>query len=447
MTTVATPAAPVGASARQPELGVGAAYITELQKLSAQLTTRLLALLVVLGPFAFAGLLKAQSGTPSDALFGAWVHSSGFAVSLVILGFAGSWGAPIIAGAVAGDLFASEDRHGTWKTILTRSCSREELFVGKVLAAGTMVIGLSLALALASLVAGGVLVGLHPLVDLGGRLTSAGRMLALTLVSWLYCLLPVVAYASVAMLASVATRNGILGVLTPLALALLTQLLDLIGNGVIVHGLLIGSGFDGWHGLFTEPRFLGPLIISALVCLGWIVICLAASWRILRRRDFLTTSANRSPNWTTPLRTVAIAVAVIAVLALCSGLGPRAVTGNRVAASVGPTFNNVTLLQQELIGRRVPASARLTVLPNCNKRGAADTGPGDWLCNLYVYLPQPNKVHFQQTNVEYDVSVQYNGCWKASSPPSFIGGQTMAGADGKSVTNPLFVVYGCFNVL
>ena len=92
-------------------------------------------------------------------------------------------------------------------------------------------------------------------------------------------------------------------------------------------------------------------------------------------------------------------------------------------------------------------SARLRVLPNCNKRGAADAGPGDWLCNLYVYVPQPKSVPFQQINVEYDVSVQYNGCWKASSPPSFVGGQTMADAAGKQVTNPLFVVYGCFNVL
>ena len=79
---------------------VGDVYATELQKLRAQLTTRLLALLAVLGPFAFAVLLKVQSGTPSDALFGAWVHTSGFAVSLVMLGFAGTWGFPIIAGAL-----------------------------------------------------------------------------------------------------------------------------------------------------------------------------------------------------------------------------------------------------------------------------------------------------------------------------------------------------------
>lgn len=442
MTTLASPIDSV--SSPRSRLGVGDVYRTELQKLFAQMTTRLLALLAVLGPVAFAVLLNVQSGTPADALFGAWVHTSGFAVSLVILGFAGNWGFPIIVGALAGDLFASEDRYGTWKTILTRSCSREEVFVGKILAVATLVAATTALLAASSLVSGAALVGLHPLVNLSGELTSAGRLLGLTLVSWAYCLLPVLAYTSVAVLVSITTRNGILGVLAPLMLTLITQLLDLVGRGVIVHTLLIGSGFDGWHGLFVTHPFFGPMAVSALVSLTWIAVCLAFSWRALRRRDFVTGSPTTS--WKAPIRVVAVAVAVIAVLSLGANLGPGAVTGDRVAASVGSTFNNATLYQQALIGRYAPASARLRVLPNCNKRGAADTGPGDWLCNVYVYMPQPKAVAFQQINVEYDVSVQYNGCWKASSPPSFVGGQTMANAAGRQVANPLYVVYGCFNV-
>lgn len=445
MTAIASPSGAAAPALR--EDGFRDAYRTELQKLFAQLTTRLIALVAVVGPFAFAVLLKVQSGTPSDALFGAWVHSSGFAISLVILGFAGSWGFPLIAGLVAGDLFSSEDRHGTWKTILTRSCTREEIFSGKLLAAGTVVIGIGLLLATASLIAGIALVGAQSLVNLSGVLTSPGRMLALTIVSWLYCILPLLAYTSVAVLFSVATRNGILGVLAPLMVALATQLLDLIGKGVIVHMLLIGSGFDGWHGMFVSHPFFGPMLVSGAVCVAWIAACLTASWQILRRRDFVARTDAGVPSWKTPIRVVAISTVVIAVLALCSGIGPTGVTGYRVSAAIGPEFNNVTLLQQALIGRHAPAGARLDVLPNCNRRGAADVGPGDWNCNLYVYLPQPKSVPFQQTSVEYDVSVQYNGCYKAQSPPAFLGGPTMADARGRSVTNPLFIVYGCFNVL
>ena len=66
------------------------AFRVELHKLSAQLIIRLLAIAAVACPFAFAAVLSVQSGTPNDALFGVYVHSSGFAVSLVLLAFAGN---------------------------------------------------------------------------------------------------------------------------------------------------------------------------------------------------------------------------------------------------------------------------------------------------------------------------------------------------------------------
>jgi ABC-2 type transport system permease protein len=446
MTTVA-PTAPAARSEPGISQGVRNAYETELYKLMSQLTTRILFLVCAIGPLAFAAILKVQSGTPSDALFGVWVHSSGFAISLVILGFAGSWGFPIVAGVLAGDLFSSEDRHGTWKTILTRSCTREDVFAGKLLAAGTFAVGLMLILATMSLVAGIALVGPHALVNLSGVLTSPGRMLALTIVSWLLCILPLLAYTSLAVLFSVATRNGILGVLGPLLVALVTQLLDLIGKGVIVHELLIGSAFDGWHGLFTSHPFFGQVLVGSLVSLIWIVACLAASWRIMRRRDFLAGVSGRGPSWTAPIKVVAVSIVVIALLALGCSVGPTGVTAYRVAYAMGREFNNVTLLQQQLIGRRVPANARLDIEPNCNRRASKAVGPGDWNCTVYVYLPETNAVPYQLTSVEYDVSVQYNGCYKAQSPPAFLGGPTMLAAGGRNVTNPLFIVYGCFNIL
>jgi len=392
-------------------------------------------------------VLKVQSGTPSDALFGVWVHSSGFAVSLVILGFAGSWGLPLIAGLIGGDLFACEDRHGTWKTILTRSVTRADLFLAKLLAAATLTVALTLLLAASSLLAGIVFMGAHSLVDLSGVPTSPGRLLALTLLSWLLCLLPTLAYTSVAILFSLATRNGIVGVLGPLLVALLTQLLDLIGKGVVVHLLLIGSAFAGWHGLFTTHRFYGPLATSSLVSVAWIAACIAASWRILARRDFLTSTVDRGPDWRTPVRVVASAAAVVAVLALLANVGPAGDTDHRLSAAIGEEFNNVTLLQQQLIGRHVPAGAKLDILPNCNRRATQAVGPGDWTCNLDVYLPQAQSVPFSATSIEYDVSVEYDGCYKAQSPPAFIGGPTMLDAHGRSVTNPLYIVYGCFDTL
>jgi ABC-2 type transport system permease protein len=222
-------------------------YRAERRKLSAQLSTRLLALVCLVGPFAFAVVLNAQSGTPADTLMGAWVHASGFAISLVVLGFCGAWGFPLLAGILVGDMFSAEDRYGTWKTALTRSVTRREMFAGKVLAAGTFSMALLVLAAISSLVAGLLLVGAQSLVGFNGVLMSPGHCLALVVASWAVSVLPMLAFTSLAVLFSVASRNGIVGVLGPALVALVTQLLGLIGKGVWVHLLLVGSAFDGWH--------------------------------------------------------------------------------------------------------------------------------------------------------------------------------------------------------
>ncbi len=427
--------------------GIRGVYRAERRKLAAQLSTRLLALVCLIGPFTFAAVLRAQNGTPADTLLGIWVHSSGFAVSLVVLGFAGSWGFPLMAGILAGDMFSCEDRYGTWKTVLTRSCTRREMFAGKLLAATACSIGLVGLTALSSLTAGLLLVGDQSLVGLSGELLPPGRWLALVLASWLVSVLPMLAFTSLAVLFSVATRSGIVGVIGPSLIALVTQLMDLIGKGTWVHMLLVGSAFDGWHGLLRTHPFYGPLAVYSVVSLVWIVVCLGVSWVMIRHRDFAGTSVTRRPGWLVPVRVVAALIAVIALLALASNWGPVGVTATRLRASITPEFTSLTLLQQRQLGHKVPVGARLDVRTTCVRHASTPQGPGDWLCTLDVLVPQPGATPYAQTPVTYDVSVDSGGCYKAESPPTFVGQQTMLNAHGQIVVNPLYVIYGCFNTL
>jgi len=422
-------------------------YRAERRKLSTQLATRLLALFCVLGPFAFAGVLKIQSGSPADTLFGVWVHQSGFALSLVVLSFCGAWGFPVLAGVLCGDIFASEDRYGTWKMVLTRSSTRRDVFAGKLLAAVTFSVGLLVLLAVSSLVAGLLLVGDGALVDLGGRTLSTGHSLVLVLAAWLLNLLPMLAFTSLAVLLSIATRNGIVGVVGPALIALVMQLLLLVGSGVWLHLLLASSAFQDWYALFTTHPFFGPLIVACIVSLIWIVVSLGGAWLLIRRRDYAGTTVSRRPGWVVPVRVAVGSAALVAFLAIASNWGPAGDTAAKLKASIDPSFNNLTILQQRELGRTVARGAKLTVLPSCSRRAATPTGPGDWICTLDVFIPQPGAEPFQQTPVTYDVSVQSNGCYKAESPPSFVGQQTMKDASGNSVVNPLFVIYGCFNPL
>jgi ABC-2 type transport system permease protein len=425
---------------------VASVYRAERRKLLAQLSTRVLALVCALGPIAFGVVLSLQSGVPADSLLGVWVHSSGYAVSLVVLGFAGYLGFPLLAGTLAGDIFSSEDRYGTWKTVLTRSRSRQEVFAGKVLAAATFSVALTALTALSSLAAGLLVTGDQPLVGLDGTVLPAGECLWLVLASWALCMLPMLAFTSLALLFSVATRNGIFGVLGPVLVGLAMQLLALIGSGTWVHMLLVGSAFNDWVGLLGAHKFYGPLLIGSCVSVLWIVACLGASWLILRGRDYAGAPVARRPGWVVPVRAVLGSAALIVVLGVSSNWGPVGVTKTRLEASIGPAFDKLTVLQQEQLGRHVPKGAKLSLHTNCYRRASKSQGPGDdWSCTMTVLGPQLEANPFQLTPVTYDLSVKSDGCYKAESPPSFVGQQTMTDAHGHGVVNPLFTIYGCFD--
>lgn len=449
MSTVADAAALPLAPAASPLRGSWRfAFAVERHKLASQLAIRLMALVCALAPFVAGALIKIQGGSPSDTLYGVWVHSSGFALSLFILAFAGSWVFPLIAGIVAGDLFSSEDRYGTWKLVLTRSCTRGQLFAGKALAAATFSVGLVLIFTASSLAAGAVLVGPHWLVSLNGNVISSGRAFLLVLASWLLCLLPTLAFASLAVLLSVATRNGIFGVVGTVLAALTMQLLLLVGSGVWAHMTLVASAFTTWHALFLDHPYFGPLAIGLAVSLLWTVACGSAAWLILRRRNFAGTPVSRRVGWVAPARGAVAIAAIVALFALAGNWGPVGVTATRLKASFVPTFNNLTILQQEQLGRLVAPGAQLNVaLPTCSRRGSSPEGPGDWVCTMQIIIPTQGSLPPEPTDVSYDVSVQGDGCYKAQSPPAFIGQQLMKDDNGNQVVNPLYTIYGCFNPL
>jgi ABC-2 type transport system permease protein len=434
-------------AARRERNATWSVFRVETRKLSAQLAVRLIAVVCVLGPFLFAAILGAQSASPTDTLYGVWVHSSGFALCLVVLSFAGAWGFPVIAGVIAGDMFSSEDRYGTWKLVLTRSCTRGELFTGKVLAAAAFIGALVVLSAVASLLAGIIFIGGHSLVSLSGTVFSPGKTLSLVAVSWLLCLFPALAFGSLGVLFSVATRNGIMGVIGPALAALAMQLLLLVGSGVWAHTLLVGSAFNGWHALFTARPFYDQLILAIAVSLAWAAASLAVAWAMVKHRDFAGSPVARRQGWLAPVRVAVILAFAIAVLAVAGSWGPAGITSARLKRSLIPAFNKLTLLQQRELGRSVSPGARLNiVLPTCSRRGSTPRGPGDWVCTLNVLIPAAGSLPPQPTPVSYDVSVQSDGCYKAQSPPAFIGQQLMRDANGHMVVNPLYTIYGCFDV-
>ncbi|MFD4549268.1 ABC transporter permease, partial [Streptomyces sp. NPDC058466] len=71
-------------------------YRFELVKLVSQWRIRLLVLACWIVPALFVAAVSRQSTLPSDTLFGRWMHATGWAGPLVMLGFAGSWALPLL---------------------------------------------------------------------------------------------------------------------------------------------------------------------------------------------------------------------------------------------------------------------------------------------------------------------------------------------------------------
>jgi len=265
--------------------GVTAVIGVERAKLSAQIKVRLVLAACFAGPFVFAAAMRVQSSTPDDTLFGRAVNESGFALPLVVLGFTAFWALPVVASIVAGDVFAAEDRHGTWKLLLTRSRTRSEVFAGKVAAALAFSSIALLVTAASSVAAGLIFVGFEPLVSLSGALLQPSQAMTRVVLAWASVLPPLSGISAVAMALSVVTRNSAAAIGLPVVAALTMQLCALIDGPALTHRLLITSAFGAWHGLLAEPAYYGPVRQGTLISGIYFAVGLAIAYRALDRRD------------------------------------------------------------------------------------------------------------------------------------------------------------------
>ncbi len=257
----------------------------ELLRLRHQVRVQVAFAVCLLGPPLLALVLSAQTGLPKDTLFGRHVEASGFALPLLVLGFAGTWAFPLVTSIVAGDVFATEDGHGTWQSLLTRSRTRAEVFTGKVLAAVLVSVALLTTAAVSSLVAGLALAGDRPLPGLSGTPIGPGRATGLVLLSWATELPPLLGFTALAVLLSVRSRSSLAGVGGPVLIGLVMQLLALLGALGTGVNVLLTTPFAAWHGLVRDDPYYGPLWQGVLVSLVWAVAAIVPARRLLLRRD------------------------------------------------------------------------------------------------------------------------------------------------------------------
>jgi ABC-2 type transport system permease protein len=282
MTTVTAPRV-----ARRPgrRPGVATVYRWELRKLRSQKRTYLGLGAAALVPIIFIVALVSSSGGPEDVAFGRYVRETGLAIPLVGLLFSSIWLFPLITSLVAGDIVASEDNHGTLKTILTRSTERWQIFAGKFLATLTYALAALVIFVGVGLVIGGLLWGFDPLTSLSGTKISAGRGIALIGAAALAYFIPMIAIAAIAFLLSTVTHNSAAAVVGTLILSFMMQLLAVISGLDFLRPYLLSEQFNSWQGLLREPTDWAPIVHALWVSACWAVPALLWAFLAFVRRD------------------------------------------------------------------------------------------------------------------------------------------------------------------
>lgn len=374
-------------------VSVARGYRFELVKLVSQWRIRLLVLACWVAPALFVAGVSQQDTLPSDTLFGRWMHATGWAGPLVMLGFAGSWALPLLTSLVAGDVFAAEDRLGTWRHLLVAVRSPARIFVAKALASVTVILALVAGLVVSSTVGGLLAVGNQPLVGLDGHLLAPGDAAGRVLLAWLCALAPTLALAAIGLLGSVALGRSSMGLLLPVLVALAMQVAQMLPLPVAVRLALPGYAFIAWNGLFTSPAQLAPLLIAVAVSLAWAVLATALAHLLFVRRDFTNPAYDGSGRraftfGVLPLAALtAVTVGAVAVATPSTGSG---IQQDKVQKSLATVFAHLYRLQTEQLHRPAVTEDRLRTSAACTKSDgqAAQEGAGnDWRCVVSWHLP------------------------------------------------------------
>ena len=431
---------------------VARGYRFELVKLLAQWRVRVLILACWIGPGLAVAAVSQQSSLPADTFFGRWMHSTGWAGVLVVLGFAGSWALPLLTSVVAGDVFSLEDRLGTWRHLLVAVRSPSRIFIAKALASLSFRLVCMPGLA-ASGIAGGVAgVGSRPLVGLDGHPLSPAGAAAKVVLAWVCVLAPTLAFAAIGLLGSVIFGRSPIGLLLPAFAGLGMQLASqVLPTPAAVRLSLPSFAFLSWNGLFTSPPQLGPLLTGVGVSLAWAVTAVTLAYMLFVRRDFTTAAHDGSGRRAITfgiLPLLGLTAATAGVVAAATGATASGIQQDQVQSSLATSFAHLYRLQASQLNHMNVTEAQLRVTASCNKGDgqAAAQGPGnDWRCYVYWHLPDVKDATAQAI---YQLDVNANGRYVADGDgPKEVNGYFLVHTPYGDAPNPLWQFDGLVDLL
>lgn len=430
---------------------VAQVYRFEVVKLLSQWRIRLLLLVCWITPAIFVVAVSQQASLPTDTLFGRWMHATGWAGSLVMLGFSGSWALPLVASVVAGDVFSAEDRLGTWRHLLVAVRSPGRIFAAKGLASLSVVLLLVTGLAVSSTGAGLAAVGDRPLVGISGQLLAPADAAGRVVLAWVCVIAPALALAALGLIGSIALGRSPIGLLLPALVALAMQVAQMLPLPVAVRVALPGYAFVAWNGLFGNPIQSAPLLIGVGVGLLWAALTSGLAYLLFLRRDFTNVTHDTSARHAVTLGLLPLAgLFAVSVLAvdLSAGATVSGIDQEKVQSSVAIAFAHLYRMQTEELNRPDVTEAQLSTGASCNRGGGmiAPSGAGnDWRCSISWRLPGAATA---TGTAVYQLDVSPNGRYIADGDgPQEVNGYFMLHTSTGDSPNPLWQFDGAVDLL
>ncbi len=425
-------------------------YRFELVKLLSQWRVRLLILVCWIAPAFAVAAVSQQSTLPADTLFGRWMHASGWAGPLVVLGFASSWVLPLLTSLVVGDVFSSEDRLGTWRHLLVAVRSPRRIFIAKVLAGITVLLVLVPGLAASGTIGGIVTDGSRPLTGLDGHQLAPGDAALQVVLAWLCALAPTLAFAALGLLGSIALERSPMGLLLPAFVAAVLEMAQALPMPVAVRLALPSYAFISWNGLFTSPRQVGPLLIGITVSLAWAATATALAYLLFMRRDFTSLGHDGDGRRMITFGILPLAglfALTAGVVAAATGATGSGIEQDKVQQSLATAFAHLYRLQFSQLYHMDVTEAQLRVKASCDKGDGmrVPAGPGnDWRCYVYWYLPG---VDATGTAI-YQLDVNPDGRYVADGDgPKEVNGYFLVHTSYGDAPNPLWQFDGNVDLL
>ena len=429
---------------------LGRVFRFEMVKLLAQWRIRLVLVACLLAPAIYSAVVSRQTSLPADAVYGRLMNQSGWAGSLTILVSLGTLLLPLLTSVVAGDVFAIEDRLGTWRHVLVAVRSPRRVFAAKALAALSVTLTLLTFLMVSSTVGGLVSVGSHPLPGLDGHLLDTDELARTVLLAWLTLVPPTLAFCAVGLLGSVVLGRSPLGLLVPVALALVLMGVQVMPVPVALRVALPMNAFISYRGLFTEPAQLDTLWIGLLVCGSWTALATLLAYRQFVRRDFTDLANDGSGrrfvvNGLVPL--VGLVGLTTVLVAATTGATGSGIDRPKLEAAVARSFANLYVVQTDRLHRPAVTVADLGATARCDKGGdrVEDEGAGSgWRCTVRWTLPGSTAVG----TAIYQLDVLPEGRFVADGDgPKEVNGFFQVRGPAGDAPNPLWQFDGVVDLL